>query len=806
MHSAPRSPAARGLHAGAHEELKYLKINVYLPTKREDATPSTLRAIRDALLLLGLVARVDPSAWVRIVTTHCGLEAACEVDLLELCTVGQVRFEFHVYDASSVDTPDNWVANMLASVITDPAAAPSDALLLSEAVQQVAALAGRGSRWDAQARLDIPIAVSALAGVSILFLQGLWRALKVLQIKHGAWRFPVFQDASGPEQWSFDCVFVLQSLRITTHGGHTSDDMALLLEEIVTQGEGLQISQLDLAGVGIADDAVRAALTRRRFYERLLCVSGTPEDSRAVVKMVDLKLLPESASEFVRMCSAIAGAQTATRLALHLGDLSSAPPRARRRMWECLAYVLFSMHARSSITSVTITGFALSESDADAAANVIASLDPTRLLFHRSTNEDARLISSRDDGGVDITTAMLKQGTSATLQPIYNDEQVPIESASLTLATDVGGVRVLGNEGIGSPEDVRVVIPGYGPCTVRHDQVVATHAPRPVGVVTSLKLECIEDAPDSEASVARLLRLVGASLTRLSLDLGLGLDRPSVAIDAILVSCPKLTLLVIRDSVINTASLLEACRTHELRIEELIGCFDDVPSLMRELADKCTRLARKLKRLTFGITSTDDPTDGMVAMPETNRTLKYLHVYVRQNGYNLCGAADIQRFHNQAIPVVHSPLPLESRVAFLSVFAARSGVTNGNSTAPSLPEASVLDELTMDRNVLSLIFSFAATGARRRVYVTLSRLSRGVCADTKATTTWQTTEYSFLTDGDPTSPLQSRLSSRARGRHSTTQHATNTLPRHSLELARDADLAGLERVRHFRGAARRRRW
>lgn len=84
---------------------KFLEVEVQLPTKREDATPATLRAIRDALLLLALLAQADARAWVHVVATHCGGDPCDEFDLLEACSLARVRFNFHVHEFPIYD-PD----------------------------------------------------------------------------------------------------------------------------------------------------------------------------------------------------------------------------------------------------------------------------------------------------------------------------------------------------------------------------------------------------------------------------------------------------------------------------------------------------------------------------------------------------------------------------------------------------------------------------------------------------------------------------------------------------------------------------
>lgn len=68
------------------------------------------------------------------------------------------------------------------------------------------------------------------------------------------------------------------------------------------------------------------------------------------------------------MCSVVAETQTATELIVELGYDGLTEPQRSQRHWEAMAYALFSRHAQahSSVTSVVITGFAMTTADASA--------------------------------------------------------------------------------------------------------------------------------------------------------------------------------------------------------------------------------------------------------------------------------------------------------------------------------------------------------------------------------------------------------------------------------------------------------
>lgn len=339
---------------------------------------------------------------------------------------------------------------------------------------------------------------------------------------------------------------------------------------------------------------------------------------------------------------------------------------------------------------------------------MLASPDLTRRLFDRSADEDVDLSGAPSDDS--LATGLLKRGTTVALQTIYGDEPVQVESARWELATDVGDVKMLGDVD-DDPSLARVVIPGDGVCSVRRDQLIPTNERRSAGGVARLKLV---RSHLGQRAFHRLLVLVGPSLTHLTLEMP---DVGSPWSASILCACRSLKELVVEGKLIDTSSLLEVFETFELDLEAIDGSFDDLPLLVQALSDKTTWLECSLKRLTCDIGRTNpevgSPLDDMKRMLEANGTLEYLHVHMPSH-WSGDGAAEIERFNNQEIPVRDTPFPLESRVAFLSVFADAKRIPDETAT----PASRAMVKFLMDRDVLSLIFEYAAVCVRRRVYVT----------------------------------------------------------------------------------------
>lgn len=121
--------------------------------------------------------------------------------------------------------------------------------------------------------------------------------MKALQTQYGGWRFPVRLSSAQP---LLNCAFVLQAVQIWAVSGLSTGDLGLVLEEVITTGEGLEIPVLTLSTGRVADegDAARTAQTMGRVYQRVLCATGCPMNSQAALKQVYLSCLSQSTSDF----------------------------------------------------------------------------------------------------------------------------------------------------------------------------------------------------------------------------------------------------------------------------------------------------------------------------------------------------------------------------------------------------------------------------------------------------------------------------------------------------------------------------
>lgn len=235
--------------------------------------------------------------------------------------------------------------------------------------------------------------------------------------------------------------------------------------------------------------------------------------------------------------------------------------------------------------------------------------------------------------------------------------------------------------------------------------------------MTSLRLQF--DLVDGVADgLPRFLDLVGSSLTRLLLDLPSGAE---LWLPRMLGACPSLKALAVHGDYIDTHSFLEAYLASELRIEELHLPFDDIRRLMTELEDKSTRLAHTLNRLEVFVdvqavmdNGQDDPLKCTLSMLSVNTKLEFLQISMDYGWERSKRLADFEPYHNQALPAMGERFPVE----FLSIFASSAGTgrRRRSKQAKSLSVSSpTLARISLDRHVLTHIFGFAASCARRYV-------------------------------------------------------------------------------------------
>lgn len=688
---------------------KRLDVTLSLPGRSEGVTPKLVREMRDALVLLSLVARVDCQAWAHVISTHCGVGSELET-AMKLLEDGQFdELSFSISYPRARDFNNQSMAEMITELVDNTMQTSSRAL--SVAVKQVLMRASPDSRLRNDPRVDISVGlylnVSRFSPLSNI----VWPMLVARHDRTGCWRFPVRLTPD----LGVDCAFVLGPLLVGTSGGSPSAVEAMLLDGIATNGGGIDIDNMAITtGVRESKGNARDIQAQGKLCERLLCAGTRAEDQRACIRSLEFFVDECNWFQAARVLTAVAQARTTKKVSLHLDDLMlSGGDEGRRGIWQGVAFAVFSRFARthSSITSVELTWPTFSVSNADAVAEILDSADPFRVLFGNSFPPNVAQVANHI-----YPTKMLQRGTRVMLVPFNNAETIPEESASWELATDVAAVNVLHDDA--SESTVLVLVPGYGPCRVERSELTpASPLQLRSNDITDLSIVCMnEDDIYALSGVIRLLQMVGEPLQKLSLDL-CNVQVPSF--QSILACCPRLKALTIKGSTTDTHSLICASRASEVRLDDITCRFDDPLELMTELSNGHSRFTKSLKGVTCIIPDNAEPwsdpvLEAVETMLHSNKTLQHLRLIVPKHLVQDFAATSMRVacFHMNQLPVVGKPLPLACRLALLSALAP-SGSNRGGSAA----QLQMRDLEVLDRELIKKIFDLAAARALRRVIV-----------------------------------------------------------------------------------------
>lgn len=656
--------------------------------------------VRDALVLLAMVAHVDRHALVFVLKAHCGVDTSDAVGNMDSDDLALGRV---LVTVSTSDGDDGaWSPAALAAFLSKKSTRSS--VEFGVIARKVARL-GVLSR-SLLTRVDIPVTVTVKSG-----WPDAYRALRPLH--SGNWRFPIAttqHDQGSPAPTS---AFVLEPLVVDIARDElTTDTTALVAEMMMLGDDAPPIERLALCSQmrrSLAGDASPNWQAMGTMLERLLCAAG----QLGTIEELEFRCSLSRPRAFVRLCSAIAQTQTTKSIMLDFGeDHGMLAGGVRAWMWKTIAYAVLARGSarRSSVTSVALRGIYLTWEDADVVAAALESEDPIADVFARN------LRSLYPDGsqlhGKPAVRVALKQGT--TIQLVNPGPRLSTSLAVWKLPSDAYGTMSLTANCLDEDEEnVWVLLPGYGVCTVARDAVELVGEDEDGGQqcrgdLTFLKLEFAE-TPAAVQGLTRFLELVGSSLTRLELRM---VHDSDLDICHLLGSCPYLETLVVHGPCINTAEFLKMYReTNRMHIVELECRFDDIGAFMTELTDPRTRLAQKLKRFMYSFRA-DEHYLGTkpftTADLAANNVLEYVQVSSCQSTCTWL-LSDLRRFHFMPIAVACEPFPLPNRVALISVF----GSMRRRREQALAPEISP----DKDRIALELIFAYAAECVRRRVVV-----------------------------------------------------------------------------------------
>lgn len=699
---------------------KRFDLSLKLPDRRRD-----IWGVRDALLLLTLLAFVDMNDWINIVGLMCGQRADIRSMLgwLENGTFDKLRFVV-TFDSENED--ENLRA--LEYLVVEPEANAKRSQSLLYIIQKLLADAPGNSRVNKGYEVEVFISVQCTTQSSW------WEKLKALSARNGGWRFPIRLPSQRGRSLGF---WIVLEPRIKAECALDPRDYPREVESIATEAGRITIDNFSFkllhtnSSRDFEDgtfDGVDTAQTLGRLFERVFCAGGCPVNNLPLLKSINIistqstQLVP---AHFARLCSAVANCQRTSKFTVRMNDIRFWDPedpestmRNRGWIWQCMAYALFSSYAQanSTISSVEIVWTSMTLNDIATIATVLTSPNPTRLVFDRSN----RYRNARDEW-----TQMVCQGAKLKVEPLDDEyEVIPETTASWSLDTEIHGVQVL--YGQDDTSDIVAVVPGYGVCSVARDSVLPYQSiPDMDNPVTSLKV--FLPWGSDHTCFPEFLQLIGSPLTYLSIE-AFDVNLP---VQTILRSCPKLKTLILKYARINTRQFLHAYQSSSLRLEDLDCCFDDESLLMDELKDKTKSLANTLKGLTCYTHLWEDfgrSVESAREMLQLNTVLQFFHLIVSEREhFNDIECNFVAEVHNTPLPVARLPLPIECRLAFLSVFTANpdrqtqpnSGYapTQGSSnlSVKRFRPSPALSRIVLPRDVVSSIFDFAAPNLYRRV-------------------------------------------------------------------------------------------
>lgn len=670
-------------------------VEMVLPKVKAEATPTKLNAIREALVLLSLIARVNYSAFQYVLAEYCGMEVMHQRICIESDEFMDPQF---VLNLEGSEDDIEWVSEMLKSLLSGSDSAPSFHF------------AGAGEQiLSNEVLLLEPVDIRVIVVVnpnnsgSSTMINKVLSALCTNRELESGWCFPIELIGS-----QFPSCLYSPTCRLVPICRFVIEKIALYFDTYPTLvkvgGSPNSVMKLNTGGFTPGDemlelDKVDAILSGRHFgklFRQLLC----EDHVKLGFDHVKVSSLVSHPQLFAQLCTAAWATQTTTSLHLHFDDMNGIV-EMDEWMWMQMGYALFDSH--SSVTHLVLEQVELTKKYVKEMARVLRADDPVRFLF-----------SSEDEQPPGPRYSSLSRGTLLTIQQMHPDEVIDPALAMCQLEADVDTVRVIDVfETERGAALASVLVPGYGLCHVSSASLLqANKLPfRRGSGVTSLSLDFV-DEPGFASGLSQLLQLIGDPIERLKLTLPTG---TRLELEDILAFCPNLKALTVEGTSVTVAALINS----KMQLEELDCNFTDLHLLVRELANRESRLAQTLKRAALRIpyswVGRDKPIVFMAvdAMLKRNRVLEFVHVL-------LPGAQAVSGtpcHHNEPLPVAARPFPLACRLAFLSVFVdgagdAKKRAKRSSSAAASKPPPS----LAPNDHVLGIIFEFAAECVHRKVF------------------------------------------------------------------------------------------
>ncbi|KAK1941292.1 hypothetical protein P3T76_007158 [Phytophthora citrophthora] len=738
------------------------RLEVYLPTRRDTTESFWVEApkplysndrefqayfqkAREALALLAAVAHVSREGWEYLLTEHCSVDLGEEGE--EGSGGEDIPAEFVLYFIQNDTRYSESLKNDIVKFCgVHQREHPSRAYL--SALKKIAALDTNLKSGKPGVDIDIPVQAcfTVMHPASFTFLCEDSTPLEIIheaeKIVKEDWRkHKCSRKYRDVESRSLRCTFVLEPMLASFNDARITMKLVKTMQTLLQ--ENTWFSHLSLwlfVGRKLEEDERLLRMTvgplfssvfggcRRkyelantRYYSR---VNGTGCDSLPLqIGFVNLECdTSMTRQSFEALCSSLAVNQTTKNLSMLL-EMNPEEPIMSGHWWKWLAYSLFSKRARTSSALESLAFLrigSMSISDIHAFSTILESDHPEEDLF------------GCPRGVVDEWDATIKAGTLIHFK-LNNRGQPPRGSSGFICEVPVPSARIFSDDG--QSDWVNALLPGYGRCYVKREDLDFQEflaVPADCPGVTDLTIEFDRDDPSDSDGLQNFLAAIGTSLKRLTI------NPADVDVeDSILITrhCPNLEeLSICGGGTVDVRLNFSEFHANNQDIPELPLDWDDVATLANALAVLDSPLAKCVRRLrvrlidhwaAWGIIVADDNNRpafqaglrALLNMLGVNKTLEYLDVIVPFGHYIYL--ADFRRHHLE--PINRSlPLPIETKLAFLSVLLARATPAPDAKRPKRRMTRSVyatrpLSDL--NQNVLATIFAFASGCALREVYL-----------------------------------------------------------------------------------------
>lgn len=645
------------------ETLLYVQVH---PPARAQATDARLRGVRDAIVLLSLLSRADPAGIEYVLREYC----SCDATTLRGAFTRDKelhleRFKLWVEGSQQL----SWEAVSFAQLFSRLDATSTDDF--DAAVRMIAASSTPAIEEFA---VCIVLKVGIFSGASYEMSDPNLKALLVLHRQNRGWNWAVNVGQCTP---SPRCSFAIESVELCADTGWSTDEILAQIGDLVACG-GLTISNLSqIVGLDEDSDILRDPRWAGHFFQRLYCGGGRPSNSFGVIENSSYIVSTSYVDTLLpRLCTALAEARTTKGVTLVMEFLESIDIGRSARLWQWLAFGLFSKHARtwSSVTQVAFENFMLGHADVRAIATLLAAEDPLEFLLNQTRVQNNGRDITLQQGIGSCRRLLLRKGVPLKIVSMHANENILSEAEGFILQTDAAGVILL-DERESDQDNAIALIPGYGLCQIARGalrEVDCSAQPNAEGhgSLKSLSIK-VSNQPDLVDGLMAFLDLVGTSLTELKLCFPHHLPVPaSFDIEHALRSCPRLESLAIEGVQIDAAIFLETYYELGMQIKELHCSFTDSIVIVNELGGKSSLLARSLKSLYLQCQIADaNSTEYAVDIVRTVALLNcpsYTQLGIpsfmfrevtRREGYCI----------KRSVPAPREPFPLSCRLAFLSV-------------------------------------------------------------------------------------------------------------------------------------------